>query len=278
MRIFIAGSNAFGAAVFEMARQHGHEIAGVSAPLYASTTATTGEPLPDRLRAAAEAAGVAWMPAGTLRAETLPDGVDLIVAAHSRDFIGRKTRLRAVAGAIGFHPSLLPLHRGRDAVRWAVHMGERVTGGSIYRLTDNVDAGPVLAQAHVFIRPDDTAESLWRRELFPLGVRLFERVLGEIGSAAGAGCLEDVLGWGVPQDEALATWEPSWDRAPLRRPDLLLLPGPRATDADLEDDGVGASAAAHVRAAVPWSDNQRARSAAADHVDDGGEAPGARVA
>jgi hypothetical protein len=65
----------------------------------------------------------------------------------------------------------------------------------------------------VLIRPDDTPGELWRRELFPLGVRLFDRVLGS--------------GWNVedevPQDEALATWEPSWDRAPLRRPDLLLL-------------------------------------------------------
>ena len=41
MRIFIAGSKAFGAAVFEMALARGHTIAGVSAPLYAATPATT---------------------------------------------------------------------------------------------------------------------------------------------------------------------------------------------------------------------------------------------
>ena len=248
MRLFIAGQKAFGAAVFEMARKKGHEIAGVSAPLFAVTPATTGEPLPDRLRAAAEAAGVPWMPAGSLRAETLPERIDVILSAHSHDYIGRNTLLRAAAGAIGFHPSLLPLHRGRDAVRWAVHNRERVTGGSIYRLTDNVDAGPVLAQEHVFIRPDDTAESLWRRELFPLGVRLFARVLDDLAVAAGARCLEDAIGWGTPQDEALATWEPSWGRAPLHRPDLLLLPAPRPLPPQDEDDGVAESAAAHVRA------------------------------
>ena len=213
MRIFVAGQKAFGAAILEVALRCGHDVAGVSAPLHAASSGTTGQPLPDRLRAAAEAAVVPWMPAGTLNAETLPRGVELIVAAHSHDFIGRRTRLRAELGAIGFHPSLLPLHRGRDAVRWAVHMGERVTGGSIYRLTDNIDAGPVLAQEHVFIRPGDTAEELWRRELFPLGVRLFARILG------GGWRIEDE----VAQDEALATWEPSWARAPLHRPDLLLL-------------------------------------------------------
>lgn len=218
MRLFIAGQKAFGAAVLEVALRTGHQVVGVSSPLYGTATDTTGAPLPDRLRAAADAAGVPWMPAGTLTAETLPQGVDLILAAHSHDFLGRRTRLRAELGAIGYHPSLLPLHRGRDAIRWALHMGDRVTGGSLYRLTDNIDAGPVIAQEHVFVRPGDTAEELWRRDLFPLGVRLFARVLQDGWS------VEDE----VPQDEDLATWEPSWERAPLRRPDLFMLGDGRA--------------------------------------------------
>jgi methionyl-tRNA formyltransferase len=213
VRLFIAGQKAFGAAVLEVALARGHEVVGVSSPPLAAGCTTTGEPLPDRLRDAAARAGVPWMPSGTLSAESLPPRVDLIVAAHSHDFIGRRTRLRAERGAIGYHPSLLPRHRGRDAIRWAIHMGERVTGGSIYRLTDNVDSGPVIAQEHVFIRPGDTAEELWRRELFELGVRLFDRVL------TSGWRIEDE----VPQDEALATWEPSWERAPMRRPDLLLI-------------------------------------------------------
>jgi methionyl-tRNA formyltransferase len=64
-------------------------------------------------------------------------------------------------------------------------MGERVTGGTVYWLGD-VDAGDVAAQEHVFIRPDDTAEELWQRELFPLGLRLFERVLIDLEVAQGA--------------------------------------------------------------------------------------------
>ena len=49
-------------------------------------------------------------------------------AAHSHDFIGRKTRALSRLGALGYHPSLLPLHRGRDAIRWAVHMRVRCLG------------------------------------------------------------------------------------------------------------------------------------------------------
>jgi methionyl-tRNA formyltransferase len=156
------------------------------------------------------------MPSGTLRESTLPAGIDLIVCAHSHDFVGRRTRLKTKLGAVGYHPSLLPLHRGRDAVRWAIHAGDKVTGGSIYWLTDNVDCGPLAAQAHVLIRPGDSPEELWRRDLFPIGVRLFERVLADLS----VGRLVR-----IPQRPDCATWEPSFMQPPIYRPDLLMLGG-----------------------------------------------------
>lgn len=209
MKLYIAGQKLFGAEVLRLALRQGHEVVGVCAP-----KCREGSDKPDRLRQAAQEAGVPWLPAGQLRAETLPVGVDLILAAHSHDFIGRRTRHKAALGAIGYHPSLLPLHRGRDAVRWALRMGDRVTGGSIYWLNDSLDAGDVAAQEFCFIRPGDTSESLWRRDLFPIGVRLFGRVLNDLGRGVIVA---------VPQDPALATWEPSWERPPLYRPDLPLL-------------------------------------------------------
>ncbi len=47
-----------------------------------------------------------------------------------------------------------------------------------------------------------------------MGLRLIARVLADL--AAGVRVA-------IPQEEAAATWEPSWSRPPLRRPDLLLL-------------------------------------------------------
>ena len=149
MRIFLCGQRAFGKAVFDMCQAEGHEIAGVAAPLCGSA----GSDRPDRLRFAAEAAAVPVQIAGTLRAETLPDGIDLIVAAHSHDFIGRKTRLKTKLGALGYHPSLLPRHRGRDAVRGALKMGDAITGGTIYWLSDSVDCGAIAAQDWCWICP-----------------------------------------------------------------------------------------------------------------------------
>lgn len=210
INILIAGQKWFGAEVFRALRVlPGVTIAAVCAPAEGK----------DRLAGQALLYSVPLVPAGTLNAKTMPDGIDLIVAAHSHDFIGERTRQRATWGGIGYHPSLLPLHRGRDAVRWALRMRERVTGGSVYRLSNRMDGGDVLAQRHVFIRHDDTAEELWRRELAPLGVELLRQVVAAYASTG--------YQHGAAQDEAVATWEPSIDRPPAFRPDLLMIEGPR---------------------------------------------------
>jgi methionyl-tRNA formyltransferase len=209
MNILLAGQKWFGAEVFRAL----HALPGVN-------VSAVSAPPEDRLAGLAALAGVQVIRAGGLNAGAMPPGIDLIVAAHSHDFIGEKTRLRARWGGIGYHPSLLPLHRGRDAVRWAVRMRERVTGGSVYRLSNRMDGGEIIAQQHVFIRPDDTAEELWRRELAPLGVKMLAAAV----AAFAAGGFQP----GTVQDEGVATWEPSIDRPPAHRPDLLMLCGPVA--------------------------------------------------
>jgi methionyl-tRNA formyltransferase len=206
MKIILCGQKRFGRDTLQLCQRLGHEIAAVYCP---TDTA-------DKLRIHCENTGLPAKPAGTLRAPAVPPGTDLIIAAHSHDFISRPARLAARLGAIGYHPSLLPLHRGRDAVRWAVRLRERITGGSIYWLNDTVDGGPIAARAPVFIRPTDDARSLWSRELAPLGLQLFEKVLRDL--AAGIIVRQE-------QDHSLATWEPALTGAPsLHRPELPLLP------------------------------------------------------
>jgi methionyl-tRNA formyltransferase len=110
MNVFICGQKEFGAAVFRRLLRDGITIAGACCPLTNSRGHT------DRLRDAANTYSVPTIEAGTLQANLLPSGIDLIVCAHSHDFVGAATRCKAVYGAIGFHPSLLPRHRGRDAI------------------------------------------------------------------------------------------------------------------------------------------------------------------
>jgi len=210
LRVLIAGQKWFGAEVYKQLKKQGLvEIAAVCAPF-------TTDAKKDQLYFWASNDRVPLIQAGTLNADNFPDGIDLIVTAHSHDFIGERTRLRSRLGAIGYHPSLLPLHRGRDAVRWTIRMGDRVTGGTVYKLSNRMDGGEILAQRHVIIDPKVcTAESLWRESLAPLGVDLILQSVKEI-------CETDRV-VGQRQDEALATWEPSIDRPPAFRPDLILL-------------------------------------------------------
>lgn len=220
MRILLAGQKRFGRDVLDVVLRGGHEVAAVSCPV-------DREPA-DKLFNAALTLGLPIIAAGTLCAENMPGEVDLIIAAHSHDFIGGKTRDRARLGALGYHPSLLPRHRGRSAIEWAIRFGEKVTGGTLYWLNDVVDGGPICAQEHVFIREDDNARELWARELAPLGVRLFRRALREI--AAGVVVAVD-------QDAALATWEPAVDKVPrLFRPDLLRIGESGVTRLSSADD------------------------------------------
>ena len=229
MNVFLCGQKQFGASVLEAVAKK-YKILGVSSPAFAGHLSTDGSQIFDRVRATAERLRIPWQP--QVRADSLPAGTDIIVAAHSHDFIGRKTRAKAKFGAIGYHPSLLPLHRGRDAVRWAIHGGDRVAGGSVYWLTDSIDAGPIAAQEHVFVRPGETVDTLWREQLAPLGVRLLLKTLAD---------LDRGLAVRVPQDERCATWEPSFDRPPLFRPELPQLGATnlRFEVERLDGDGLG---------------------------------------
>lgn len=208
MKLFLCGQKYFGWLMFNLLREMGHEIVGVAAPVQSNGK-------PDRLYKAATHLDVPFvMPGGQLRHENMPEGCDLIIAAHSYDYVGTKTLAKTRLGGIGYHPSLLPLHRGRDAVRWAIRMGDPVTGGSIYWLSKQVDGGPIAAQDWCFIPPGWDAQRLWREKLQPMGIRLFTQTLED---------LEQGRMIAIPQDESLATWEPSLDQPPIFRPDLTQL-------------------------------------------------------
>jgi methionyl-tRNA formyltransferase len=215
MYIFLSGSGLFAVQVTEAFRESGHSIVGVASPRTRKGHSSDENAASwDRLRSWAYPKNVPWTDAVELRAAHIPDMTQIIVAAHSHAFIGSKTRSKASVATIGYHPSLLPLHRGRDAVRWTIRDGDRVSGGTVYHLTQRTDAGPIAAQEHVLVPRGTTAEVLWREQLAPLGVRLLVRVVEDLAKGRNIQ---------VEQDEALATWEPSMDSAPLFKPELIEL-------------------------------------------------------
>ncbi len=109
----------------------------------------------------------------TLKRQQISNEVDVILTAHAYCFVTPSARDKARYGAVGYHPSLLPAYKGKTAIVDALAKGERVTGGSLYQLDDGWDTGQVLLQRSVAIDSDDTAVTLWRDKLAPLGLELF---------------------------------------------------------------------------------------------------------
>ncbi len=192
IRVFLIGSRAFGCAVRDLIiRRSGYALSGIAA--LEGDALMTSSVVPEPYT-------------GPLVAEAVPTDTDLIIAAHNQRFIPPAVLATARLGGLSYHPSLLPLHRGRDAIHWTVRDHDRVAGGTVYWLDNRVDGGPIAAQQWCFVRPDDTPSTLWRRELFPMGLRLIDQVLGDLL----AGCAQRQA-----QDESCATWEPSITRPAL---------------------------------------------------------------
>ncbi|WP_454619146.1 formyltransferase family protein [Bradyrhizobium cenepequi] len=193
MRITLVGSRHFGVATLNMLRQREVDVARV--------VVHDGE---DRLAAAARATGIDVVVQANPKlvvASEIASNTDLIVTAHSHARVSKEALAAAKLGGIGYHPSLLPRHRGMAAVEWTIKEGDPIAGGSIYHLADRMDAGAIAAQDWVFVKKGETARELWERALAPLGLRL----LGEVIDYARAhGSLP-----AKPQDEQFATKAPS---------------------------------------------------------------------
>ncbi len=64
---------------------------------------------------------------------------------------------------INIHPSLLPSFRGMDAVGQALDAGVKLTGCTVHIVTEELDAGPILAQAAVPVLDGDDHATLAKR-------------------------------------------------------------------------------------------------------------------
>jgi len=191
MKIALVGSRWFGAQAFRLLAEKGHAI---------SVLGLTDD---DQLTVAARAADVPVTVLGRPRrvvGADIPGEVDVIVAAHAHSFITAEARAKARLAAIGYHPSLLPRHRGIAAVEWTMKCRDAIAGGSIYHLSETMDGGAIAAQEWCFVYPDDDAASLWRRALAPMGLRLLVQVVDQIAERGFADA--------APQDEKAATAAP----------------------------------------------------------------------
>ena len=64
---------------------------------------------------------------------------------------------------VNIHPSLLPSFKGLDGIGQALAAGVKITGCTVHLVTEELDAGPILAQAAVTVAMDDDHDSLSRK-------------------------------------------------------------------------------------------------------------------
>ena len=146
----------------------------------------------------------------------LPDGMDLLLpgkvssvaellAGYQPDLLlvfGFNWRLPLEVlelprfGVLNLHPSILPKYRGPSPVLWAVRNGDSSIGITAHRMSERIDAGPLLAQVERIPLPEEvTHEEVWKL------------IKGAI-----PGLLADALDRlvsgdpGIPQDDSKATY------------------------------------------------------------------------
>ena len=122
--------------------------------------------------------------------ETLrQEDVNLVVLAGYMKRLGPRTVSQYHGRILNIHPALLPRHGGKGMYGRAVHesvlaAGERVTGVTVHLVDEEYDQGPIVAQARVPVRDDDTVDTLSERVLrreHEFYVETLQRVeLGEI--------------------------------------------------------------------------------------------------
>ncbi len=204
LRIIFSGSGEFGAPSLRALLEAGHDIVQVvSQP---DRPAGRGRKLtPTPISTLAIEKNLPLLRTGDINAEPLPAADLMVVIAFGQKIAGpiiHHPRL----GSFNLHASRLPKYRGAAPINWAVINGESVTGNSIIRLADRMDAGAILAQSSLPIGDTDTAGEIHDR----LSVDGASLVVSTARSLAEGGLLE------TPQDESQATLAPKLSRESSR--------------------------------------------------------------
>lgn len=125
-----------------------------------------------------------------LLAAVEPAGAHVIALAGFMRILGPAFVAAWHGRLLNIHPSLLPRYKGLDTYARVLAAGDAQHGTSVHYVTEELDGGPVIAQAPVHVDDDDTADTLrdkvQAREyaLYPRVIALCARAeirLGETG-------------------------------------------------------------------------------------------------
>lgn len=97
---------------------------------------------------------------------------------------------------VGYHPALIPENRGRAVLPWTILQRQRRTGATLFWLDDGMDSGDVLLQRPLELEADETATTLYAKQL-----ELLSDLLDEALPLLGRGDAPR-----TPQDEGRASY------------------------------------------------------------------------
>lgn len=87
---------------------------------------------------------------------------DYLLCIHFPHYIPSTVLNIPTECALNLHPAYLPYGRGWHTPSWAI-LDDVPYGATLHVMTEEIDAGPIVHQKQLSIRPDDTADSLYRR-------------------------------------------------------------------------------------------------------------------
>jgi methionyl-tRNA formyltransferase len=139
---------------------------------------------------------------------------DLILSCYYRRLLGKTLLAIPPLGGVNLHGSLLPKYRGRAPVNWVLVNGETQTGVTLHHMTEEPDAGDIIAQRPVDIAFEDTALTLFNK-VSQAALDLFRATLPLIKAGVAPRLPQDpaqatYFGGRTPEDGRL-----DWDRPAL---------------------------------------------------------------
>ena len=113
-----------------------------------------------------------------LTSELRQRAVQVVCLAGFMRLVGRPLLEAYPDRILNVHPSLLPAFPGVEAQRQALEHGVKISGATVHLVTGELDGGPIVLQAAVPVRADDSVETLSARilveehRLFPRAVQM----------------------------------------------------------------------------------------------------------
>jgi len=107
------------------------------------------------------------------------NSIELVVLAGFMRIISKQLIDAFPMRIMNIHPSLLPAFPGLDVQQKAIDYGVKFSGCTVHFVDAGVDTGPIIIQAAVPVRDNDTDESLSKRilkeehRIYPEAIRLF---------------------------------------------------------------------------------------------------------